>query len=66
MSFQNAILADLVRDEHAADVAPARLERRRAARLLEAVARCCRTSLAGRIRAALARPARTQACCASA
>ena len=42
MTFQTEILADLTRRERALDASPARLERRRAARLLEAIARCCR------------------------
>jgi F0F1-type ATP synthase epsilon subunit len=55
MTFQTEILADVARRQRAIDASPARLERRRAARLLEAVARCCRPTLAARLRAAAAR-----------
>lgn len=54
MTFQTEILADLARRERALDTSPARLERRRMARLVEAIARCCRITLATRLRGALA------------
>ena len=50
MTLQQLILADIVHAERELDASPARLERRRAARLLEAIARCCRTTLASRLR----------------
>lgn len=53
MNFQTAMLADLVRRERAAEASPRRLERRRMARLAEAIARCCRATVAGRVRDAL-------------
>lgn len=52
MTFQIEILADVARRERALAASPGRLERRRTARLLEAIARCCRPSFATRLRAA--------------
>ena len=57
MTFQTALLADIARRERAEAASPARLERRRVARLAEAIARCCRTTVAGRLRRAIARAA---------
>lgn len=54
MTFQAQILAQLIQRERALEASPARLERRRTARLLEAIARCCRAPLAWRLRSALA------------
>ena len=61
MTFQTEILADVVRRERALATSPARAERRRIARLAEAVARCCRPTAIARLRALLrtGRPART-------
>jgi len=53
MSFQTAILADVSRRERAAAASPAHLERRRVARLAEAIARCCRPGAVARLRAAV-------------
>lgn len=60
MNLQPEILADLVRRERALEALRARAERRRLARLAEAVARCCRPTAIGRLRALLraGRPAR--------
>jgi hypothetical protein len=55
VTFQTEILADITRRDRARDASPARLERRRAARLLEAIARCCRPTLSMRLRAAASR-----------
>jgi hypothetical protein len=55
MTFQTEILADVARRERALAASPARLERRRTARLLEAIARCCRPTVATRLRAAARR-----------
>jgi len=55
MTFQTEILADVARRERALAASPARLERRRTARLLEAIARCCRPSIATRLRSAARR-----------
>jgi hypothetical protein len=57
MTFQTAILADVTHRERLRDASPASLERRRAARLLEAIARCCRPTLAMRLLAAARRVA---------
>ena len=66
MNLQTVIFADLIHWERVAEATPARLERRRIARLAEELARCCRTTVGARLRAALRRPARTDACCATA
>lgn len=60
MNLQPEILADLVRRERALEALRARGEHRRLARLAEAVARCCRPTAIGRLRALLraGRPAR--------
>ncbi len=55
MTRQTQLLADLARRERTLDVSPARLERRHAARVLEAIARCCRPAVAMRLRAAAER-----------
>ena len=52
MTFQTVILAEVARRERALEASPARMERRRAARLLEAIARCCRTTYVSRLRGA--------------
>ncbi len=61
MNLQPEILADVVRRERALEASPARAERRRLARLAEAVARCCRPTAIARLRAFVAsiRPARS-------
>ena len=55
MTFQTVILADLTRRERLRDASPACLDHRRAARLLESIARCCRPTLAKRLLAAARR-----------
>jgi hypothetical protein len=51
------LLLDVIRTERALADAPASHEHRRMARLAAEIARCCRISLAGRLFAALDRPA---------
>lgn len=53
MNLQPEILADVVRHERALEASPARAERRRLARVAEAVARCCRPTAVARLRAAV-------------
>lgn len=53
VNLQPEILADVVRRERALEASPARAERRRLARLAEAVARCCRPTAVARLRALL-------------
>ena len=53
MNLQPEILADVVRRERALAASPDRLERRRVARLAEAIARCCRPGAVARLRAAV-------------
>ena len=53
MNLQPEILADVVRRERALEASPARQERRRVARLAEAIARCCRPGAIARLRAAV-------------
>ena len=66
MTFQALMLADLIRHERAAEASPARLERRRVARLVETVARCCETVFAARLRALLPGAAESKTCCTAA
>jgi hypothetical protein len=61
---QGSIYFDVIRSEHEQAVSPVRLERRQAARMLEALRCCTGPSLATRLRTALGRPATT--CCATA
>ena len=57
MNRSTDILFDAIRSERALRESPARQERRRLVALATRVARCCRVSLAGRLLAALDRPA---------
>ena len=51
------LLLDVILNERALADTPASQERRHLARLAAEIARCCRVSLAGRLFAALGRPA---------
>jgi len=57
MLISTAILFEVIRAERALDEMPASQERRRLARLVAEVARCCRVSFVGRLIATLHGPA---------
>jgi hypothetical protein len=63
MFHQALILSDTIRHERALAVSPARLERRRAGRLVETLRCCTGPSLATRLRGVVDRPFTT--CCAT-
>ena len=57
MNHSTDILFDVIRNERALREASVGQERRRTVALATRLARCCRVSLAGRLLAALGRPA---------
>ncbi len=63
MSLQVEILSDVIRHERAMNEAPRRMERRQAARILEAIRCCTRPSVGGRFIGLVA--GRQAGCCAA-
>ena len=57
MLISTGMLSEIILAERRLEETPARQERRRITRLAAELARCCRISLAGRLFAALDRPA---------